>query len=207
MGSTVPLSEMLSISRLYKLGKLDRPSQPVGTPSQALNNIISTTCNDITELEVDCIVNAANEQLLGGGGVDGAIHRAAGPGLLMECRCLGGCNTGNAKITGSYYLPCKAIIHTVGPIYDEDGGPESEPLLRSCYRRSLELAIQNGLKSIAFPAISTGVYGYPSSDAAKAAIMEVKEFLEKDDNMSKLDKVVFCNFMQKDVNAYESLIP
>lgn len=172
-----------------------------------MNNKIYATRNDITKLEVDCIVNAANEQLLGGGGVDGAIHRAAGPGLLQECRGLGGCNTGNAKLTAAYDLPCKAIIHTVGPIYDENEPLQSEPLLRSCYRRSLELAVQNDLKSIAFPAISTGIYGYPSFDAAEAAILEVRQFLEKDDNVNKLDMVIFCNFMQRDVEAYETLIP
>lgn len=207
MSGTVPIAEILSVSRLYKLGKLSRPTQPVAAPSQALNNTISATRNDITKLEIDCIVNAANERLLGGGGVDGAIHRAAGPDLLKECRGLNGCQTGDAKITGAYDLPNKAIIHTVGPVYDEDEGAQSEPLLRSCYRRSLELAIQKGLKSIAFPAISTGIYGYPSFDAAEAAIMEVREFLEKDDNVSKLDKVIFCNFMQRDVDAYETLIP
>lgn len=164
---------------------------------------IRAICADITTLTVDAIVNAANPSLLGGGGVDGAIHRAAGPELLEECRLLGGCRTGEAKITGGYKLAARHVIHTVGPVWH--GGDDSEPeLLRSCYLNSIALAVENNLASIAFPGISTGVYGYPREQAAGIAVAAVRA--PGAGTHTSLTDVTFCCFSATDLAIYERLL-
>lgn len=163
--------------------------------------IIRTTQGDITRItSVDAIVNAANNSLLGGGGVDGAIHRAAGKELLAECRTLHGCATGEAKITGAYKLPCRYVIHTVGPIWRGGGYHEAE-LLANCYRNSLQLAVDRGIRRIAFPSISTGVYAYPVKQAAEIAVHTVAEYLKS--HSDELDEVVWVLFDMSTKVAYD----
>ncbi len=157
---------------------------------------------DITQLEVDAIVNAANRSLLGGGGVDGAIHRAAGPKLVEECRTLNGCETGEAKITAGYNLPAKHVIHTVGPVYS--GKDKDAVLLANCYRNSLNLARENGLHTIAFSAISTGVYGYPLEEATKVAVSTVQQWLYDNDNYDM--DVIFSCFSPRVLSVYEETL-
>jgi O-acetyl-ADP-ribose deacetylase (regulator of RNase III) len=154
---------------------------------------------DITKLNVDVIVNAANPTLLGGGGVDGAIHRAAGKELLEECKKLNGCKTGEAKITKGYNLSAKYVIHTVGPVWN-GGNHNEDDLLAGCYRNSLKLAVENGIKSIAFPAISTGVYSFPLERATKIALDEVTKFLKKND---EIEKVIIVCFDDETYNTYQ----
>jgi len=157
---------------------------------------------DITKLDVDAIVNAANTTLLGGGGVDGAIHRAAGAELLAECRTLGGCRPGEAKITRGYHLPTRFVIHTVGPVWR--GGKHHEPeILANCYRNSLQLAVENEIKTIAFPAISCGAYGYPIPEAAQVAFKTARDFLATDDS---IDKVILVLWGEDIYEAYRQLL-
>ena len=161
--------------------------------------MIEVTQADITTLRVDAIVNAANSTLLGGGGVDGAIHRAAGPELKKHCATLGGCPTGEARITPGFRLPAKHVIHTVGPVYH--GGKSNEPtLLANCYRNSLVLAIKNGVRTIAFPSISTGAYGYPKEEAARIAIKVMREYEDR------FERIVACCFSANDKTLYETTL-
>jgi O-acetyl-ADP-ribose deacetylase (regulator of RNase III) len=164
--------------------------------------ILRALQGDITKLDVDAIVNAANSSLLGGGGVDGAIHRAAGPDLVHECRLLGGCKTGEAKISKGYRLPAKHIIHTVGPVWRGGGNGEPE-LLAACYRRSIELAASNGAACVAFPSISTGIYGYPIALAAAVAVATVRDAVK---NYPDLREVVFCCYSSQDLAVYNSIL-
>ena len=163
--------------------------------------MLKTTLGDITKITtVEAIVNAANSSLLGGGGVDGAIHRAAGPELLAECRTLHGCKTGQAKLTKAYKLPCKYVLHTVGPVWN-GGSLNEEEKLADCYKNSLALAVENNIRTIAFPSISTGIYRFPVERAAKIAVATVKKFLRE--NPDKIDEVLWVLFDEKTESIYE----
>ncbi|XP_056238490.1 ADP-ribose glycohydrolase MACROD1 isoform X1 [Seriola aureovittata] len=173
--------------------------------NEKLDQKISVYTGDITKLEIDAIVNAANNTLLGGGGVDGAIHNAAGPQLKKECASLNGCETGEAKITCGYGLPAKYVIHTVGPIAKGGVGEEQRKALRSCYKNSLKAATENAARSVAFPCISTGIYGYPPEQAVHEALATVREYLEA--HHDKLDRVIFCVFLPTDKELYLQNLP
>ncbi|XP_076877466.1 ADP-ribose glycohydrolase MACROD1 isoform X2 [Brachyhypopomus gauderio] len=176
--------------------------EPIFKPNEELNQKISLFRGDITKLEIDAIANAANKTLLGGGGVDGAIHRGAGPLLKKECSTLGGCETGEAKITSAYGLPAKYVIHTVGPIAHGSVGERERKALRECYYNCLLTATDNQLRTVAFPCISTGVYGYPPEQAVEVALTTVREYLEK--HHAQMDRVIFCVFLQADEELYRS---
>ncbi|KAI0360221.1 A1pp-domain-containing protein [Trametes cingulata] len=207
---SVGLSKIPTLRELYKSGVLKTaeaakaryPSKP------SLLDRVSLYQGDITKLDVDCIVNAANRSLLGGC-IDGAIHAAAGRSLLEECkigRKLNGCETGDAKITKGYNLPARHVVHTVGPVYSSSNVDVKAQQLASCYRTSLQLAVDNSLKHIAFPSISTGIYGYPIQDATHIALDVVRKFLDSPDG-DKLERTIFVVWSDADKRVYESLIP
>ena len=195
----------------YRSGKIrmERREEPGGGQMTETKSITEQTKlrmirADITKLtDVDAIVNAANRSLLGGGGVDGAIHRAAGPELLEECRGLHGCETGEAKITGAYRLPCRYVIHTVGPVWKGGNHGEAE-LLAGCYRNSLQIAVEHQIRKVAFPSIATGVYGYPMEEAARIAVRTVNQFVE--DNPGKLDLIEWILFDDQTYAVYEKTL-
>ncbi|XP_026136577.1 ADP-ribose glycohydrolase MACROD1 isoform X1 [Carassius auratus] len=203
--------------KTYRVDFIPLEKIPVWSPSgdsscklrykvnEELNKKISLFSGDITKLEIDAVANAANKTLLGGGGVDGAIHRGAGPLLRKECATLNGCETGEAKITGAYGLPAKYVIHTVGPIVHDSVGDREEQALRNCYYNCLHTATKNHLRTVAFPCISTGVYGYPPDQAVEVALRTVREYLEQ--NHEKLDRVIFCVFLKSDRELYETMLP
>ncbi|WOO80810.1 O-acetyl-ADP-ribose deacetylase MACROD1 [Vanrija pseudolonga] len=199
----MPFTDPASLPTIADLPASD--AKPKYKPDASINKRVSIWREgDITKLEADMIVNAANKSLLGGGGVDGAIHRAAGPGLLRECRTLGGANTGEVKATDGYNLPSKRVAHAVGPIYDEDEADLCEEELTSCYKRSLELCATHGGGSIGFSSISTGIYGYPIVDATRVALETTRKFLQEDTSVTR---VVYVVFSERDQEVYETLAP
>jgi O-acetyl-ADP-ribose deacetylase (regulator of RNase III) len=193
-------TKLSDIARWSEVAQEVAPQASSFSVNPSFNSKISLWQGDMTKIEVDAIVNAANESLLGGGGIDGAIHSAAGSRLLGECRTLNGCDPGDAKITRGYNLPSKHIIHTVGP------RGEYPDVLRSCYRRCLDIAVENELRSICFCCISTGVFGYPNDHAAEVALRTVREYLEENGD-ENFDRIVFCSFLRLDKEIYEELTP
>jgi len=202
----IRLADIRTLTQLYISAVLKAVEKPRYKPTASLLDRISLFQGDITKLEVDSIVNAANKSLLGGGGVDGAIHAAAGRKLFEECRGLGGAETGESKITKGYNLPSKHVIHTVGPVYSSRDVENRARLLRSCYKTSLDLAVENSLRHIAFPSVSTGIYGYPIEDATHIALDEVRIFCDSEVG-SKLERIIFVVWSDKDRDVYQSLIP
>ncbi|KAK4048711.1 hypothetical protein OIO90_005704 [Microbotryomycetes sp. JL221] len=204
---TAPLSpnSLDSLTTLYNDAKLQPAQDQLFQPDGKLNDKIVLWQGDITHLAVDAILNAANKSLLGGGGIDGAIHRAAGPELKQECKQLNGAETGQVKMTKGYKLPAKHVLHAVGPVYNESKAQDCEDKLRSCYRNALKLVYNNGLRSVALCGISTGIYGYPLEDAVPVALEEVRTFL--DSKGDEVDHVIFCVFRPVDVEMYEEQLP
>ncbi|SNX87840.1 related to LRP16 protein [Melanopsichium pennsylvanicum] len=205
---TTSIKSIPTLANLYQRLTISSPSPSTLAPSiYPFANLISIHQGDITKLETHAIVNAANNSLLGGGGVDGAIHRAAGSELVVECRTLNGCDTGAAKSTKGYNLAARHVIHTVGPVFTESKQEECEKLLRSAYRQSLEELKNLGGKTIAFPSISTGVYGYPFQKATKQALDEIGSWLERHANHNQVERIILCCFSQNDYDGYLQLAP
>jgi len=200
------LSSIKTLQESYKAGVLRAVKSHKYPHKSTLLDRVSVWQGDITTLELDSIVNAANSRLGGGAGVNGAIQSAAGPELLRECRTLGGCKTGSAKITKGYDLPAKHVIHAVGPIYSSRDVEEEAAQLRSCYEISLQLAVHNELKHIAFPSLSTGIFGYPIDDATNIALDATRRFLDTPDG-DKLDRVIFVVWSDRDRDVYRDLVP
>jgi len=200
------LASIKTLKESYKAGVLRAVKSPKYPPKQAFLDRVSLWQGDITILEVDSIVNAANSRLGDGAGVNGAIQDAAGPNLLRECLTLGGCDTGLAKITKGYDLPAKHVIHAVGPVYSPRDADTKAAQLRSCYKTSLEIAVENELKHIAFPSLSTGIFGYPIEDATHIALDAARLFLDTPDG-DKFDRVIFVVWSNKDRDVYRDLIP
>ncbi|KJA22937.1 hypothetical protein HYPSUDRAFT_201753 [Hypholoma sublateritium FD-334 SS-4] len=206
MPAPTKLKDINTIAALYKSSVLKPAAKVQFQPNPSLLDRISLFQGDITRVDVDAIVNAANRSLLGGGGVDGAIHAAAGHKLLEECRGLNGCLTGESKITRGYKLPARHIIHTVGPVYTFRDKEEKAAQLTSCYKTSLELAVDNAIRHIAFPSISTGIYSYPIADATHIALNTARMFLDSEQGR-KFERVIFVVWSNEDKHVYEKLIP
>ncbi|EMD33911.1 hypothetical protein CERSUDRAFT_117441 [Gelatoporia subvermispora B] len=204
----VTLSRIPTLRELYRTSvlRLADSAKPRHQPRGCLLDKISLYQGDITKMELDAIVNAANRSLLAGGGVDGAIHAAAGPRLLEECRTLHGCETGNSKITKGYDLPAGHVIHTVGPVYAKEKADMKAEQLVSCYKTSLQLALEHSVKHVAFPSISTGIYGYPIKDATHLALNTVREVMDTPD-ANELERVIFVVWSDSDKLVYEELLP